>query len=106
MQRLRKKGIVMQKEQALAILKEFKSQLAQKYGVLRIGLFGSTVRGEATSQSDIDVVVETKTPDMFAIVHIKNFLEQRYGMHVDIIRYRENMNPYLKKSIDSEALFV
>lgn len=98
--------MLCKKEQALAILKEFKSHLAQKYGVLRIGLFGSTVRDEATSESDIDVVIETKTPDMFAIVHIKNFLEQQYGMHVDIIRYRDNMNPYLKKSIDSEALFV
>lgn len=96
----------MQKDQALSILKDFKNNFADQFGILRIGLFGSTVRNEATSSSDIDVVMETKTPDMFAIVHAKNTLEVLFHSHVDIVRYREKMNPYLKNSIDAEAVFV
>ncbi len=96
----------MQKDQALDILKQFKNDFADRFGIIRIGLFGSTVRNEATSQSDIDVVVETKTPDMFAIVHAKNTLEDLFHLNVDLIRYRETMNPYLKQNIENEAIFV
>jgi hypothetical protein len=96
----------MQKDQALDILKRFKDDFADRFGIVRIGLFGSTVRNEAKSNSDIDVVVETKTPDMFAIVHAKNTLEELFHLNVDVIRYREKMNPYLKQSIENEAVFV
>ena len=88
------------------ILKEFKRDFADQYGILRIGLFGSTVRGEAISGSDVDIVVETKTPDMFAIVHVKNILKSLFKTDVDVIRYREKMNPYLKNNIENEAVFV
>ncbi|KFN39260.1 MAG: nucleotidyltransferase [Sulfuricurvum sp. MLSB] len=96
----------MQKDQALDILKQFKDDFADQFGIVRIGLFGSTVRNEAKLNSDIDVVVETKTPDMFAIVHAKNTLEELFHLNVDVVRYREKMNPYLKKSIENEAVFV
>lgn len=96
----------MRKDEALDILKQFKSNFADKFGIIRIGLFGSTVRNEAKNDSDIDVVVETKTPDMFAIVHAKQTLENLFHSNVDVIRYREKMNPYLKQNIDKEAVFV
>lgn len=96
----------MQKDQALDILKQFKNDFADHFGIVRIGLFGSTVRNEAKSNSDIDVVVETKTPDMFAIVHAKNRLEELFHLNVDVVRYREKMNPYLKHNIEKEAIFV
>ncbi|MDP3302424.1 MAG: nucleotidyltransferase domain-containing protein [Sulfuricurvum sp.] len=96
----------MQKDQALEVLKQFKNDFAEQFGILRIGLFGSTARNEATSNSDIDIVVETRTPDMFAIVHAKNQLEKLFHKNVDVIRYREKMNPYLKTNIEQEAVFV
>lgn len=96
----------MLKDQALNILKQFKNDSADQFGILRIGLFGSTVRNEATSDSDIDVVVETKTPNIFAIVHAKEALEKLFNSNVDVIRYREKMNPYLKNNIEKEAVFV
>ena len=96
----------MRKDEALDILKQFKIDFADKFGIVRIGLFGSTVRNEALSDSDIDVVVETKTPDMFAIVHAKQTLENLFHSNVDVIRYREKMNHYLKRNIEKEAVFV
>ena len=96
----------MQKDQALDILKQFKNDFADQFGIVRIGLFGSTVRNEATFGSDVDVVVETKTADMFAIVHAKNLLQELFHTNVDLIRYRERMNPYLKNNIENEAIFV
>ncbi|MGZ5208932.1 MAG: hypothetical protein ACXWB0_07925 [Sulfuricurvum sp.] len=53
-----------------------------------------------------DVVVKTKTPDMFAIVHAKNLLQELFHTNIDLIRYRKRMNPYLKHNIKNEAVFV
>ena len=47
-------------EDTIAILKKHKDYLAEVYGVTRLGIFGSFVRGEQTSTSDIDVVIEMK----------------------------------------------
>lgn len=96
----------MRKDKALELLTQFKNDFAEQFGILRIGLFGSTARDEASNQSDVDIVVETKTPDMFAIVHAKNRLEELFHTHVDVVRYRESMNPYLKQNIEKEAVFV
>ena len=56
--------------------------------------------------SDIDVVVELGTPDMFFLIGIKQELEEQLHCPVDIVRYREKMNTFLKSRIDQEALYV
>ena len=38
----------------ITLLKQFKSKFADKYGILKIGIFGSVVRGEQTEKSDLD----------------------------------------------------
>jgi predicted nucleotidyltransferase len=42
----------------LRILESHKQKLAERYGVLKIGVFGSVVRGEGTEESDVDIYVE------------------------------------------------
>ncbi len=54
--------------------------------VARIGVFGSLARGEATPDSDIDVLVElTGEGDLFDLVAVKNLLEQAFGTRVDVV---------------------
>ena len=96
----------MSRSEIIQILKEFKKNYAQEYGILLIGIFGSVARDEATEQSDVDVVVKTKTPDPFKIVHIKDDLEAQLGRHVDIVRMRDNMNAFLMERIEKEAIYV
>ena len=38
----------------ITLLKQFKSKFADKYGILKIGIFGSVVRGEQTEKSDLE----------------------------------------------------
>lgn len=76
-----------------------------RYGVTRMGVFGSMARGEATAHSDIDVVVHMQ-PDLLQRVRLKAELEALLGRPVDVIRYRAGMNPYLKARIDQEARYV
>jgi hypothetical protein len=92
-----------------AVLRELKNHLSQferLYGVTRIGVFGSTARDELRQNSDIDVVVEMREPDLFYLVHIKETLEKDFNRPVDVIRYRNSMNRYLKARIDREARYA
>ena len=88
------------------ILKHHKEELVGDYNVSEIGIFGSYVRGEESEKSDVDIVIETDMPDMFKLVHIKNELEGLLHKSVDIIRNRDKMNPYLKKRIIRDAIYV
>lgn len=86
-------------------LKQHQADFQARYGVTRIGIFGSVARGEATPNSDIDIVVHM-TPDLLQRVRLKTELESLFGKSVDVIRYRPSMNPYLKARIDQEARYV
>ncbi len=90
----------------LQILKKRKSEFMESYGITDIGVFGSIARGDATLQSDVDVVVRMTKPDIFFMVHIKETLEKDLHCSVDIIRFRERMNPFLKTRIEKEAVYA
>ena len=96
----------LNRDEVLRELNNLKPELEKKYGVTRIGIFGSLARNEARDDSDIDVVVEMREPNLFYMVHIKKLLEQDFNRHIDIIRYREKMNAYLKAHIDKEAVYA
>jgi predicted nucleotidyltransferase len=59
--------------------------LAQRFGVRSLRLFGSVARNEHTSGSDVDICVETETPDPFLIMDLKEYLENLFGCSVDIV---------------------
>jgi len=96
----------MERTQALETLKQFKELNAVKYGIEQIGIFGSVARDEANANSDIDICLKTKVADMFMLVHIKEELSKLFATQVDIVRLREKMNPFLKKRINKEAIYV
>ena len=96
----------LNRDKVLDILKKRKSEFKTSYGVTEIGIFGSIARGEMKYGSDVDVVVKMRKPDLFYMVHIKEELEDDYKVKVDIVHYREKMNPFLKKRIDKEAVYV
>ena len=50
------------KERILEELPQRESEFALRFGVRRIGIFGSRARGDATATSDIDVLVEMDKP--------------------------------------------
>jgi len=96
----------MNRDEILALLQKFKQDYAEQYGIIEIGVFGSTARNEIRDDSDVDICIKTHTPNPFMLVHIKEAIEELVHKPVDIVRVRENMNPFLKKRIDKEALYV
>jgi len=86
-------------------LKMLKASLKQDYGVSKIGIFGSFARNQNQPNSDIDIVVEME-PDLLKRSRLKLFLEEYFGRTVDVMRYWQGMNPYLKSQIDQDARYV
>ncbi|MCB0256044.1 MAG: nucleotidyltransferase family protein [Anaerolineae bacterium] len=96
---------MMEQKEVLQTLSDHKQELSAKYGVTRLGIFGSVARDESTRASDVDVVVEMP-PDLFKMVHMKEDLEAILATPVDLIRYSRFLNTYLKRRIDDEAIYV
>ncbi len=96
----------MKKEELIDILRNYKNERANHYGIMTIGIFGSTARGEVREESDVDIVLRIREPDLFMLVGIKEELEERLHRPVDIVTYRDNMNLFLKKRIDEEAVYA
>ena len=99
-------GYSMNREEILRILASFRERKQDEFGILRLGVFGSVARDQATEASDVDVVVELGQPDLLALVGVKQELEELLRLPTDVVRYREEMNPYLKRRIEQEAIYV
>ena len=96
----------MNRDDILAVLKNYKKTNSEKYGLIALGLFGSFARSEQTALSDVDIVSQTNTPNLFNIIHIKDDLQKELHLPVDIVRLRPKMNPSLRRRIDNEAVYV
>ena len=92
--------------ECLYLLKEYMKKNAQKYGISRIGIFGSVARGEQQENSDVDICLMTNKPNLFTLVHIKEDLQQLFNSNVDIVRIHDNMDSLLKQRIMKEGIYV
>ena len=73
----------------------------KRYGVKRIGLFGSFVRGEQREDSDIDFIVEFETPDFDNFMDLAFYLEDLFGRKVELIT-NGSLSPYIQPYIEKE----
>lgn len=96
----------MERDKCIKTLRMCMNILQEKYGITSLSLFGSTARNEQTASSDIDLFVDTKTPNPFLLMDAKEFLENATGSSVDIVRNHQNLNPRLRKRILKDGIFV
>ncbi len=96
----------MNQQEIIDTLKYIKPDLKKNYPLIELGIFGSTARGDFNDESDVDVVVVTKYPDLFDLIGIKQDIEEKLNRKVDVVRLRPSMNKFLKKRIEKEAIYV
>jgi len=96
----------MERADVINTLLKYKLEKHKKYNFSKIGIFGSVARNSAHLSSDIDIIIELNSPDLFLLGTIKYELEKKFGKKVDIIRLRNGMNAFLKSRIDKEAIYV
>lgn len=90
----------------LTLLGRYKPTAQKKYGITKLGIFGSVARGEQTAGSDVDVCYEGQAPSFLTLDKIQTELEQLFDCKVDLVRVRENMNSLLKQRILRDGIFV
>ena len=96
----------MEREQILQMLAQHKPQLAQRYGVLRLALFGSTARDSASAESDIDILVAFDGPATSQrYFGVQFYLEDVLGRPVDLVTDKA-LRAELRPHIEREALHV
>lgn len=86
----------MNTSDAIDILRKFKVNFSDKYGIKTLGLFGSFARKQQKETSDLDVVVTLEESDFFTLVAIKEELEKLTNYKVDVVNFRESLRESLK----------
>ena len=97
----------MDREIIVAILQEHAADIRAR-GVTRLGLFGSTARGDTGDDSDIDIVVDVAPDRKFSLIDLAGlrvFLCDLFQHETDIV-IRQDLHPDFRKEIDRETVQV
>jgi len=87
-------------ENILALLRGKLPELRDQYGVVYLGLFGSTLREDEGPGSDIDVLIDfDEAPTLFTFMEVEQELSAQLGGRVDLV-----MRSVLKPAIGREIL--
>ena len=85
-------------------LRQLKDELALRYHVKSIGLFGSVARGEQAPGSDIDILVEFDPAiGLLKFIELEEFLSDRLGRKVDLVS-RKALKPQIGRVVLSELV--
>ena len=91
--------------EALKILKEHENEIKRRFGVKRIGIFGSHARGEEKATSDVDVLVEFEVPSFDNFMELAFFLEELFGREVDLVTTR-GLSPHVAPFVEREVVWA
>ena len=76
----------MRRAEVIALLSGKRDEIAERFGVRSLSIFGSTARDEARPDSDVDVLVEFVGPVTFdAHMGLLVYLEDLLGRRVDVV---------------------
>lgn len=96
----------MSKQEIIDIIKNSKPVLESRYGVKRLGLFGSCVREQQRKKSDIDLLVTFNHEiDLFEFLDLREFLETRLNHKVDLVM-ESALKPAIGRRILAEVEYV
>lgn len=90
----------MGKREIIDIIRRSMPEMESRYGVKRVGLFGSYVTGRQRKRSDIDILVAfSRDIDLFEFLDLRECLEDRLQTKVDLV-----MESALKPGIGKRIL--
>jgi len=96
----------MNRDVVLQTLKQKNAEMAKQFGVKSLLLFGSMARDEATTASDVDLLVEFNRPvGYFGLFALQDYLEKLLGCPVDL-GTPDSLKPYIRERVMGELIHV
>ena len=88
------------------LLKAYKKDNANKYGIERIGIFGSFARGEQNNTSDLDVYFESDTISLFQMGSLLCDLENLLGIKIDLVHKHKRLRAEFLNTIKRDIIYA
>ncbi len=93
-------------EQIVSTLRRAMPELAARYSIKSLAVFGSYARNEQRSSSDLDLLVEfVEPPSLLKFIEIENHLSDLLGVKVDLVM-KDALKPRIGTRVLSEAIAV
>jgi len=94
-------------DEIISYLKQNMALLNERFGVTRIGIFGSFARGEQSVTSDIDMVVEIEKArkNIHSFLKLKRFLEQEMAREIDL-GFENSIKPAIKEKVIKQIIYA
>lgn len=88
-------------------LEKHKDLLYYKFGVTRLGIFGSFVREAQTMSSDIDMIVEFERDrkDIHSFLQLKRYLEKELARKIDL-GFEHSLKPAVQERVKEKIIYV
>jgi hypothetical protein len=89
------------------IIKKIKASKKEikKFGIKKIGLFGSFAKDKQNKKSDIDLLIEMNSKSLLDLVKLKIIFEKKFKRKVDLIEY-STLHPLIKESALKEEIRI
>jgi predicted nucleotidyltransferase len=96
----------MNRDEVIGFLSSHRQELEERFRVVSLALFGSTARGEAGPESDVDLLVELReTPGLTEYMCLKFWLEDNLGRPVDLVM-KKALKPWATPLVEAESIHV
>jgi len=91
----------------VSYLRDKKAFLHEKFGVTRIGVFGSFAQGGQTIRSDIDLLVEFEKSkkSIHTFLQLRRLLEKELSREVDL-GIEHSLKPIVRENIKGKIIYV
>ena len=96
---------MLTRESILQALRELKPELEAKYKLRSMALFGSFARGDQTSASDVDVLVDVDPVIGLGFVDLADAIEARLGVKTDVVP-SDGVKPRYRAFIQKDLVYV
>lgn len=96
----------MTREEIMAFLRDHKGEMSERFGVTRLGVAGSFARGEATENSDIDIIVDLHSRNTFrSFFGLLHYLQDALPHRIDLAT-EASLKPLVREQVMKDIRYV